>query len=130
MREYFELDPTGKKQEWYLLILAILFCLTIAAGIYCQEHQKDHDNILVPLFFILGGCFFLVYGINAFTKENLTQKWTPAYIFKILLFLAKRFTSSPEKNAKRMVVRFLGISALMISTVSFVTAIISIVRNF
>ncbi len=130
MKEYFELGPKEKKQEWLLLTLAILFCLTIAAGIYFQAQKKDHDNVLVPIFFILGGCFFLVYSINALGKGNLIQKWTPAYIFKILFFLTKKLTSYTPDRAKRLVIKLLGIIGLIISIGLLITAIISTKWNF
>ena len=130
MKEYFELEPKEKKQEWLLLILAILFCLTIATGIYFQVQKKDHDNVLVPLFFSLGGCFFLVYGINAFRKGNLIQKWTPAYIFKILFFLIKKLTSYNADRAKKIVIKFLGIIGLILSIALLITAAISTTMNF
>ena len=130
MKEYFELEPKEKKQEWLLLILAILICLTIATGIYFQVQKKDHDNVLVPLFFILGGCFFLIYSINAFRKGNLIQKWTPAYIFKIFLFLTKKLTSYNTAQAKRAVIKFLGIIGLTISIALFITAAINMKMNF
>ena len=130
MKEYFELEPKGKKQEWLLLILSILFCLTIATGVYYQVQKKDHDNVLVPLLFILGGCFFLVYSINAFSERNLIQKWTPAYIFKILFFLIKKLTSYNADLAKRVVIKLLGIIGLTISIASFITAAISTKMNF
>ena len=130
MKEYFELDPKEKKQEWLLLILVILFCLTIVTGIYFQVQKKDHDNILVPLFFSLGGCCFLIYSINAFGKGNLVQKGTPAYIFKILFFLITKLTSSDAGHAKRSVIKLLGITSLIFSIASFITAIISTKMNF
>ena len=130
MKEYFELEPKEKKQEWLLLILAILFCLTIATGIYFQVQKKDHDSILVPLFFILGGCFFLVYSINAFGKKNLIQKWTPAYIFKILFFLTKKFTGYTIDDTKRSVIKLLGVIGLILSIALFITAVISTRMNF
>jgi len=99
-------------------------------GIYFQVQKKDHDNVLVPLFFILGGCFFLVYSINAFSKRNLIQKWTPAYIFKTFLFLTKKLTSYSADRAKRMVIKFLGIIGLILSIGSFITAIIRAKMNF
>jgi hypothetical protein len=74
MKEYFELEPKEKKQEWLLLTLVILFCLTIAAGIYFQAQKKDHDNILVPLFFFLGGCSFLVLALMRLVKETWYKK--------------------------------------------------------
>jgi uncharacterized membrane protein len=123
MNQYFELEPKEKKQEWLLLTLAILFFLTVATGIYYQSRNKDHDNILIPLFFILGSCFFLVYSINAFGKGNLIQKWTPFYIYKILFFLTKRLSSSADDNAKRFAIKFLGVIALIISIALFITAI-------
>lgn len=130
MKEYFELEPKEKKQEWLLLTLVILFCFTIAAGIYFQVQKKDHDNILVPLFFFLGGCSFLVYSINAFGKGNLVQKGTPAFIFKILFLLTKRLTSYTPDRVKRLVTKFLGIISLIISIGLLITAIISTKMNF
>ena len=129
MRQYFELEPKEKKQEWLLLTLAILCCLIIAVGVYYQLQNKDHNKVLIPLFFILGGCFFLTYSINAFGNGNLTQKWTPAYIFKILLFLAKRLISPIPGNAKTFVIRLLGTTGLIASIVLFITAIISMERS-
>jgi len=129
MRQYFELESKEKKQEWLLLTLAILCCLTIAVGVYYQLQNKDHDKVLIPLFFILGGCFFLIYAINAFGNGNLIQKWTPAYIFKILLFLTKRPTSLTPDHAKRFVIRLLGTIGLIVSTGLFITVIISIERS-
>ena len=123
MRQYFELEPKEKKQEWLLLTLAILFFITIAIGIYYQSRNKDHDEILIPLFFILGSCFFLVYSFNAFDKGNLIQKWTPFYIYKILFFLRKRLGSSTDDNAKRFTIKLLGIVGLIISIGLFITAI-------
>ena len=123
MTQYFELDQKEKKQEWLLLTLAILFFITIAIGIYYQSSNKDHDEILVPLFFILGSCFYLVYSINAFGKGNLIQKWTPFYIYKILFFLRKRLGSSTDDNAKRFAIKFLGIVGLIISIGLFTATI-------
>ena len=129
MKQYFELEPKEKKQEWLLLTLAILCCLTIAVGVYYQLQHKDHNKVLIPLFFILGGCFFFVYTINAFGNGNLIQKWTPAYIFKFLLFLTKRLASLTLDNAKRFVIRFLGTISLILSMGLFITAIISMTRR-
>jgi uncharacterized membrane protein len=125
MRQYFELDTREKKQEWALLILTIIFFLIIAIGIYFQSHDKNYDNILVPLFFIISSCFFLIYSINAFGKGNLIQKWTPAYIYKILLFFTKKLMRSTDDNARAFVIKFLGIAGLIISIGLFITAIIS-----
>ena len=106
MRQYFELDPREKRQEWLLLTLAILLCLIVVIGIYFQTHDKDYDNILVPIFLIIVSCYFLVLSINAFEKGNLVQKWTPAYIFKILLFFTKKLMPSTADNARRFVIKF------------------------
>ena len=70
MRQYFELEPKEKKQEWLLFTLAILFCLTIVTGIYYQVQNKDHDNVLIPLFFILGSCFFLFVPLMHLAAET------------------------------------------------------------
>jgi uncharacterized membrane protein len=125
MRQYFELDTREKKQEWVLLILTIIVFLIIAGGIYFQSRDKDYDNILVPLFFFISSCFFLVYSINAFGKGNLIQKWTPAYIYKILLFFTKKLMRSAEDKARAFVIKILGIIGLIISIGLFITAIIS-----
>jgi hypothetical protein len=125
MRQYFELDTREKKQEWVLLILTIIVFLIIAGGIYFQSRDKDYDNILVPLFFFISSCFFLVYSINAFGKGNLIQKWTPAYIYKILLFFTKKLMRSADNKARAFVIKILGIIWLIISIGLFITAIIS-----
>jgi hypothetical protein len=130
MRQYFELDSREKKQEWALLILTIIVILIIGIGIYFQSHDKDYDSILVPLFFIISSCFFLVYSTNAFGKRNLIQKWTPGYIYKILLFLTKKLMSSTDDNARAFVIKFLGITGLIISIGLFITSIISKTLHF
>ena len=129
MKEYFELDPREKKQEWLLLTLTILFVLIIAMGVYFQTHNKDHDDILVPSFFITASCIFLVYAINAFEKGNLVKKGTPAYIFKPLLFFAKRLRVSTADKAEPFVIKFLGIVGLIASIGLFIMAIILILQN-
>ena len=86
MKEYFELDPKEKKQEWLLLILVILFCLTIVTGIYFQVQKQDHDNILVPLFFFLGGCCFLFTASMRLAKETWYKKEHPHTSLKFSSF--------------------------------------------
>lgn len=94
MRQYFELDPTEKKQEWLMLTFALLAFLTIAKGVYNQYYKIDQDYILVPLLMTMFSGYFFVYGINELTKGNLIPKWTPFFIFQLICFLTKTIGSS------------------------------------
>jgi len=100
MREYFQLNPKERKQEWLMLTFAISSFVIIAKGIYNQYYKIDQDYILVPLYTAICSGFFLIYGINAFTKGNLTAKWTPHYIFQVVSFLTKTIGSITRKSKK------------------------------
>jgi len=125
MIDYFNLEPKEKRQEWILLITAILFFLTILTGVYYQyHHNASHDVVLTPLFFLLGSCFFGVYSTNAFKNGNLVQKWTPAYIFDSLLFLKQKIHATNKEGAKSFVTKLLGVFGLLIAAALFITAIL------
>lgn len=129
MKQSFELDHQEKKLEWLILFTAILVFLTVIVGVYFQSHGINHDNILIPLFFFLVTCFFLFYSINAFTKGHLVRKWTPWYVFSILLFLKKKLSSSPTHTAEKFVIKLLGTCGLIISAALFGLTILIIVRG-
>lgn len=126
MREYFQLNSKEKKQEWLMLTFAILSFVIIAKGIYNQYYKIDQDYILVPLYALICSGFFLIYGINAFTKGNLTAKWTPRYIFQIVCFLTKTIGSITQEKARNFSIKLLGSLGLIISAGLFVIAIISL----
>jgi peptidoglycan/LPS O-acetylase OafA/YrhL len=129
MKVYFELDPKEKKQEWLLLSLFILFAFTVGKGVYNQTHHIDQDNILIPLFFFIGGSFFLLYGLNGLRKGNLIQKWTPAYLFNFLVFILNRIFSLPKEKGKSLVARILGMAGIIVAVVCYLTAIVEITKN-
>ena len=128
MRQYFELDPKEKYQDYILLTIATLTGLTVAVGLYFEAQNINHNNILIPIFFFFIANFFLLYSINALTNGNLTLKWTPTYISKSLLFLYKKLRSSPEAKPNRFVTRLLGLIGLIISIGLFIATLISIIK--
>ena len=73
MKEYFELNRKEKRQEWLLLSACILLFLIIIKGVYNQEHNIDQDNILIPLFFLFGGIFFLD-SFPSFSNSHVSDK--------------------------------------------------------
>jgi len=128
MKEYFELNRKEKRQEWLLLSVSILLFLIVIKGVYNQEHNIDQDNILIPLFFLFGGIFFLIYGMNGLRKGNLTPKWTPFLLFQIALFLTKRLTSLTEENTREFVKKIMGILGLIIGTGLLIIGIFSLMK--
>jgi hypothetical protein len=122
MRQYFELGRNEKHQDWLLLTFAVFCCLTIAAGVYFQLRQIDHNNFFIPLFYFLASCFLLTYCFNALNQGHLIEKWTPSYIYKSFSFLTVKFFPSADKA----VTRLLGIVSLAIALGLFVKAIIII----
>ncbi|HKZ68275.1 MAG TPA: hypothetical protein VJ111_18030 [Chitinophagaceae bacterium] len=128
MKEYFELDPNEKKQEWLLLSLAILVFLIIIKGVYNQQYNIDQDRILLPLLFFIGGTFFFIYGLNGLGKGNLTPKWTPFLIFQISIFLTKRFTSLSAEKARQFVKRSLGVLGLLIGIGLLIISILTLIK--
>lgn len=129
MREYFQLNSKEKKQEWLMLTFAILSFVIIAKGIYNQYYKIDQDYILIPLYTAICSGFFLIYGINAFTKGDLTAKWTPNYIFQVVCFLTKSIGSVTQEKAKNFSIKLLGTLGLIISTGLFVIAIMSLAMH-
>ena len=129
MRQYFQLDPTEKKQEWLMLTFAILGFLTIAKGIYNQYYKIDQDHILVPLLMTVFSGYFFVYGINGLTKGNLTPKWTPFFIFQFIYFLTKTIGSMTQDKARSFSTKLLGALGLIISIGCFILIFISLTRH-
>lgn len=127
MRQYFELGRNEKYQDWLLLTLALFSCLTIAAGVYFQLRQIDHNSFFIPLFYILASCFLLVYCFNALNQGHLIKKWTPSYIFKALFFMTRNLLPS-EDRAILVVTRLLGFVGVTIAIGLLVKAILIILK--
>ncbi len=128
MRQYFQLDAKEKKQEWLMLIFAILALLTIAKGLYNQYHNIDQDHILIPLLLIMFGLYFFVYSINGLTKGNLIPKWTPFYLFQIMIFFTKKIGSNTRDKARILSIKLLGIFGLIISVGLFILTTIVLTK--
>jgi len=126
MREYFQLNPKERKQEWLMLTFAISSFVIIAKGIYNQFYKIDQDYILVPMYAAICSGFFFIYGLNAFTQRNLTAKWTPHYIFQAICFLTKTIGSMTQEKARNFSIKLLGTLGLLISAGLFVIAIMSL----
>lgn len=124
MQQYFQLDKKEKTQEWILLSLSIVSFLIIGKGVYNQYHNIDQDEILIPLILIIYAGIFLLYGINGITKGNLTAKWTPFFIFEIIIFLVRKLGSLTREKARIFTVQLLGTVGLIISIGFFITTII------
>ncbi|HVB02787.1 MAG TPA: hypothetical protein VNE41_03615 [Chitinophagaceae bacterium] len=116
-RTYFKLDPQEKMQERLMLAMAILAFLTLAFGIYEQtRHIKYYNRIFFPLFDLFWMAYLLFYSINALGKANLTPKWTPAYIFRTILFLTRRIGRLSESRSIQVTVKILGISGCIFAS--------------
>lgn len=128
MRQYFELGRNEKYQDWMLLTFVIFSCLTIAAGVYFQLRQIDHNNFFIPLFYILGTCFLLTYCFNALNQGHLIEKWTPSYIFKAFFFMTRKLFPSEDRPIL-VVTRLLGFVGLTIAIGLIVKAILILSKS-
>ena len=129
MRQYFELDRKEKQQEYLLLTFAILSFLIIAKGVYNQYHNIDQDYILIPLITAIYGSYFLIYGINGFTKGNLIRKWTPFFVFNIVNFIIERTGFKRKDRSKIFTTKLLAILGLMISVGFFAATIAILIKG-
>lgn len=123
MQQYFSLDAKEKKQEWLLLVSAVVSFMIIGKGVYNQYHHIDQNNILIPLLTVMYTCFFFVYGFNAFTTGNLTPKWTPFFIYQVTCVLIKKIGSTTQDRAKIIAIKILGTIALIIALGLFIATI-------
>lgn len=126
MKRYFVLDKKEKKQEWLLIILALVFFSTIGIGVYCQSHNINYNNVLIPTFCFSFGCFFLLNGYNGVTKGNLILKYAPAGIPFFLQYLFIKTASFSAHKARAATARMLGILSLLIAGACFLYALLAI----
>lgn len=61
--------------EWVLVAIVVLSFALIGAGIYYQNRGISHDNVLVPLLFLLYSIFFFLIGYNGITGGAILPKW-------------------------------------------------------
>src|SRR5256885_10778623 len=129
MKQYFELDKDEKRLEYILLILFAVFAAVIALGVYFQAYGIDHDRILLPIFFIICGTFLLFFSYNAFSKGNLTAKWTPSYINVLLKFVLMKFFSLSKEKSIVITRKIIGGFGLLGSILCFSYAVLDIARH-
>ena len=128
VRQYFQLNAKEKKQEWLMLGFALAAFITIGIGVYTQTHQINKDYILIPLCMAMFGCYTLIYSINGFTSGNLVYKWTPFFIFQLIVFLIKTVASTAKEKATILSTKLLAVAGLIVSIIMFAFAALTLIK--
>ncbi|MCO6496417.1 MAG: hypothetical protein J5I50_02020 [Chitinophagaceae bacterium] len=122
----FGLTQKEKQNELILLTLAVISFIVIGMGIYYQNRNIDHDDILTPLLFGIYGFFFLILGQNGIKGGNLTAKW---YSFLIPGLSKKDEHPDEVDTRKKRLVKIIGKVSLVMAVIMFVFCIVTVIRS-
>ena len=89
-KQYFPLNKSERTQQWVMYSLLAVFFLTMLTGLYTQSHNIDFDSFLVPLLMFSGGLYYLLNGLNLFSKGNLVLRHIPLGLPLLLQFILKK----------------------------------------
>jgi membrane protein CcdC involved in cytochrome C biogenesis len=130
MQQDVKLNPKEQKLGWILLALFLFLMILIIVGITSQSRGVNYDYLLTPLFFFSGGLFFFFFGFNGLAKKQLVEKWAP-YIFSAWIKLIARLfvtrANDKERDAWKIT---LGIVALIIGLICWITAFYDLYKRF
>lgn len=100
MNKYFELSRAEKRVEWFLLIIFVCWIIILFTGIFSEVYHNSQNDILLQLLLankILPIVFFLTLGFNGVSGGNLVPKFTPRWLYQLILFLIKAIFPMTEK---------------------------------
>ena len=97
-QQVIKLNYKERKLEWTLCAVALFFLLLIICGVINQLRGVNYDSVIVPLFFFSGGIFFILFGLNGFSKGRLIAKWTPFVIAAWIKAITKLFIKRNNDN--------------------------------
>ncbi len=112
MKKETHLSKTEQKLEYLILFIGILSFCVIALGVYYQNKKINKDYLLVLILSAIYIIIFGIYAYNGLRGGNLIKRWTPFFIYDIVLWIVSKFSTDNEK-AEKLTNKIIIIKALL-----------------